>query len=124
MPMDRDHFSGPASRRELGQIDALDGSAIVVSFDAGTRNSWHRHSGGQVLYVLEGAGQVGTRAGESVEIRPGDLVYAPPAEEHWHGAAEGQPMTHLALSFGETEWLERVTDDQRGEKGDRHGRDH
>jgi quercetin dioxygenase-like cupin family protein len=111
IPMDAQHFTGPASRRELGQIDALDGSAIVVSFDAGTRNHWHRHSGGQVLYVLEGVGRVSARAGGSVELRPGDLVYAPPAEEHWHGAAEGQPMTHLALSFGETEFLEPVTGD-------------
>jgi quercetin dioxygenase-like cupin family protein len=110
IPMDTDHFSGPASRRELGRIDALDGSAILVSFDAGTRNSWHRHSGGQVLYVLEGLGRVGTRRGEPVELRPGDLVYAPPDEEHWHGAAEGQPMTHLALSFGETEFLEPVAE--------------
>jgi quercetin dioxygenase-like cupin family protein len=110
IPMDAEHFSGPASRRELGRIDALDGSAILVSFEAGTRNSWHRHSGGQVLYVLEGVGRVSARTGGPVEIRPGDLVYAPPAEEHWHGAAEGQPMTHLALSFGETEFLEPVTD--------------
>ena len=110
IPMDAEHFSGPASRRELGRIDALDGSAILVSFEAGTRNSWHRHSGGQVLYVLEGLGRVGMRTGEAVELRPGDLVYAPPDEEHWHGAAEGQPMTHLALSFGETAFLEPVTD--------------
>ena len=110
IPTDTDHFSGPASRRELGRIDAMDGSAILVTFDAGTRNSWHRHSGGQVLYVLEGVGRVSARTREPVEIRPGDLVYAPPDEEHWHGAAEGQPMTHLALSFGETEFLEPVTD--------------
>ena len=110
IPMDAEHFSGPASRRELGNIDALHGSAILVSFEAGTRNSWHRHGGGQVLYVLQGLGRVGTRTGEAVELRPGDLVYAAPDEEHWHGAAEGQPMTHLALSFGETEFLEPVRD--------------
>jgi quercetin dioxygenase-like cupin family protein len=110
IPMDTDHFNGPASRRELGQIDAVEGSAIVVSFEAGTRNHWHRHSGGQVLYVLDGVGRVGVRTDTPVEIRPGDLVYAPPAEEHWHGAAEDRPMTHLAFSFGETEFLEPVTD--------------
>lgn len=109
--MDTEHFSGQASRQELGPIEALDGSAILVRFEAGTRNSWHRHRGGQVLYVLEGLGRVGTRTGGSVELKPGDLVYAPPAEEHWHGAAEHEPMTHLALSLGETEFLEPVADD-------------
>jgi len=111
IPMDANHFSGPASRRELGSIDALHGSAVLVRFEAGTRNSWHRHSGGQVLYVLDGLGRVATRTGEPVDLKPGDLVYAPPGEEHWHGATDHEPMTHLALGFGETEFLEPVTDD-------------
>lgn len=111
-PMDGAQFSGPVSRRDLVEIDGPpDGSVIIVNFEAGARTSWHRHTGGQVLYVLEGAGRVGVRAGESVEILPGDLVYAAPAEEHWHGAAESQPMTQLTFSFGDAEWLEPVTDD-------------
>ena len=103
-------FTGPAWRRDLGRIDALDGTAVLVTFDAGVRNSWHRHSGGQVLYLVEGVGRVGTRDGQVTELRAGDLVEAPPDEEHWHGAVEGEPMTHLALSFGETVWLERVSE--------------
>jgi quercetin dioxygenase-like cupin family protein len=111
-PMDGVHFSGPVSRRELIGIDEPpDGSVIVVYFEADARTSWHRHTHGQVLYVLEGAGRVGVRAGGSVEILPGDLVYAAPAEEHWHGAAESQPMTQLTFSFGEAEWLEPVADE-------------
>ncbi len=110
--MDDDHFSGPVSRRDLVEIDGQrDTSVIVVYFEAAARTNWHRHTHGQVLYVLEGAGRVGVRTGGSVEILPGDLVYAAPAEDHWHGAAESQPMTQLTFSFGEAEWLEPVTDD-------------
>jgi len=105
-PLDADHFTGPASRRDLGQIDTPDGSALVVSFEPGTRNRWHRHSGGQILYVLTGAGRVAVRGGGEVSIGPGDLVHAPPAEAHWHGASEDEAMVHLALTFGETEWLD------------------
>lgn len=105
-PLDADHFTGPATRRDLGRLEALGGSAIVVSFEAGARNRWHRHSGGQVLYVLDGAGLVAERGGDAVRIRLGDLVYAPPGEDHWHGAAEDEPMVHLALTFGETEWAQ------------------
>lgn len=108
--LDTDHFTGPGSRRDLAQLEAPAGSALVVHFDAGTRNHWHRHSGGQVLYVLEGRGSVAVRDDAPVAVGPGDLVYAPPGEEHWHGAAETEPMTHLALSFGETEWAEPVSD--------------
>lgn len=105
-PLDGDHFTGPATRRDLGPIEALGGSAIVVSFETGTRNRWHRHGGGQILYGLEGAGRVAVRGGDEVRIGPGDLVYAPPGEDHWHGATADEPFVHLALSFGETTWDE------------------
>ena len=50
-------------------------------------------------------------------MRPGDTVYTPPGEEHWHGATDGNFMCHLALLEGAgdgdgTTWLEPVTDDQ------------
>ena len=109
--MATDTFSGTVRRRDLGRIAVPEGSALAVSFEAGARTSWHRHSGGQVLFVLEGAARVGTRDGELAELGVGDLVEAPPGEEHWHGAAVGAPMAHLALSFGETVWLEPVADD-------------
>lgn len=109
-PMATDTFSGTVRRRDLGRIGALDGTALAVGFEAGVRTHWHRHSQGQVLFVIEGSGRVGTRNGEVAKIGVGDLVEAPPDEEHWHGASEHTPMTHLSLSFGETDWLEPVSD--------------
>lgn len=108
-PMATETFSGTVRRRDLGRIAEPDGAALAVSFEPGARTDWHRHSGGQVLYVLDGTGRVGTR-GAVAEIHPGDLVEAPPDEEHWHGAATDRSVTHLALSFGETSWLEPVSD--------------
>lgn len=110
-PMATDTFSGTVRRRDLGQVGALDGTALAVSFEAGVRTNWHRHARGQVLFVIEGRGRVCTRDGEVAEIRAGDLVEAPPDEEHWHGASAHEPMTHLSLAFGETLWLEPVSDD-------------
>jgi quercetin dioxygenase-like cupin family protein len=110
-PMATDTFSGTVRRRDLGRIDALEGTALAVSFEAGVRTNWHRHSRGQLLFVVEGLGRVGTRDGEVAEIRPGDLVEAPPDEEHWHGASAEGPMMHLSLAFGETAWLEPVRED-------------
>jgi quercetin dioxygenase-like cupin family protein len=110
-PMATDTFSGTVRRRDLGRIGAPEGAALAVSFEAGARTSWHRHTGGQVLYVVDGVGRVATREGEVADIRAGDLVEAPPDEEHWHGASTEAPVTHLALSFGETVWLEPVSDD-------------
>lgn len=107
-PMDPSNFSGPASSRDLGTYDQPDGSILLVTFPAGVRSHWHRHPGGQFLYVTEGRGRVGTRDGQVTEVSVGDLVHAPPGEEHWHGAAEGAGVTHLAVSLGTTEWLEEL----------------
>jgi 4-carboxymuconolactone decarboxylase len=50
------------------------------------------------------------------EIRPGDVVWIPPGQRHWHGAAPSSPMTHVAIAEsldGRTvDWLEQVTDAQ------------
>jgi quercetin dioxygenase-like cupin family protein len=108
--MATDTFSGTVRRRDLGPIGAQEGTALAVSFDVGVRTHWHRHTSGQLLFVIKGRGRVGTRDGEVAEIREGDLVEAPPDEEHWHGASLDEPMTHLSLAFGETEWLEPVSE--------------
>ena len=110
-PLTQGQFSGSVTHQALARLDGADAAALVVNFANGARTGWHRHSAGQVLFVLGGNGCAGTREGETVSLAPGDLVYAPPGEEHWHGAREGASLSHLALSFGETEWLGLVEDD-------------
>jgi len=89
---------------------------LGVSFDPGARTHWHSHPEGQVLYVLEGKAFVKTEDGEHVEAGPGDTVYAPAGELHWHGAAPDSSMTHLSITYGgATEWAGReVTDEEYG----------
>jgi quercetin dioxygenase-like cupin family protein len=106
-PMAPDHFEGAPTRRDYGTLDAPEGTALLVRFPVGARTHWHSHPDGQVLFVTDGRGRVGTRDGIE-EIRAGDLVVAAPGEEHWHGAAEDAAVEHLALSFGATEWAGRV----------------
>src|SRR5919202_5832324 len=57
----------------------------AVFFEPGSRTYWHAHEGGQVLLVTSGEGRIGTATGVET-IRAGDVVHAPPGEEHWHGA--------------------------------------
>jgi quercetin dioxygenase-like cupin family protein len=110
LPFDQPTFSGTVSRRDYGVLEHPRGTALLVSFPAGVRTDWHSHPDGQVLYIVEGNGRVGTRSGEVAHVAAGDLVYAPPDEVHWHGASEEQPMRHLALSFGDTAWEDPVDD--------------
>lgn len=107
-PFDADTFSGPVTRRDHGAIGMPAGTALVVRFPPGARTHWHSHPGGQLLYVTEGRGRVGTRDGRIEEIGPGDVVIVPPDEEHWHGAVAAEGVAHLALSFGATAWSEPV----------------
>lgn len=86
-----------------------------VRFAAGARTAWHHHPHGQTLYVTDGIGYVATRGGEIHEIRPGDVVYIEPGEEHWHGATPTRFMAHIALQEADGDgqvvtWLEHVTD--------------
>jgi quercetin dioxygenase-like cupin family protein len=69
----------------------------VVRFAPGARTAWHTHPGGQTLYVTEGRGLVQARGGPVIEIRHGDVIYTPPGEWHWHGAARDHFMTHIAM---------------------------
>ncbi len=93
-----------------------------VRFAPGARTAWHRHPHGQTLYVTEGVGYVAVRGGEVREIRPGDVVFVEPDEEHWHGAAPDRFMAHVAIheadgQGGTVTWLEHVGDEEyrRGE---------
>lgn len=107
-PAGNEHFTGSVTMQRLAAVDAPAGTALLVRFDAGARTHWHSHPNGQFLFATEGDGRVATRDGKVARLRPGELVYAPPAEQHWHGGSAGQPVAHLALSFGDTEWYEEV----------------
>jgi quercetin dioxygenase-like cupin family protein len=83
-----------------------------VFFAPKARTHWHRHSGGQVLFVTAGSGRVVSRRDGGVRVRAGDVVWTEPDEEHWHGADEDSYLVHTAVSLGVPDWLEPVTDDQ------------
>jgi quercetin dioxygenase-like cupin family protein len=86
----------------------------AVRFSPRARTAWHCHANGQTLHVTDGVGVVQTRDGHTIVMRPGDTVYTPPGVWHWHGAAPGSFMTHLALSLagGEVEWGDHVTGEE------------
>jgi len=88
--------------------------AVRVCFEPGARTFWHRHPLGQTLHVLFGVGRVQAWQGPIREIVAGDSVWIPPQEKHWHGAAPGNTMVHLAiqeqLDGVHVVWLEPVTD--------------
>ena len=59
-------------------------SGALVTFDPGARTAWHTHPLGQTLVVTAGCGWVQRDGGPVEDIRPGDVVWFPPGEKHWH----------------------------------------
>ena len=71
---------------------------------------------GQTLYVISGVGRVQTKGEPVREIKPGDVVWIPPGEKHWHGGSPTTGMTHVAiqesLDGSHATWMELVTDEE------------
>ena len=114
-----DHFTGSARVDSSFQASAPARiSGARVTFEPGARTAWHSHPLGQTLIVTAGTGRV-QRWGDPVEeIRQGDVVWIPPGQKHWHGAAPNSSMTHIAITEqldGKTvDWMEKVSDAQYG----------
>ncbi len=87
-----------------------------VTFEPGARTAWHTHPLGQTLIVTAGFGWAQREGGPVEEIRPGDVVWFPPNEKHWHGATPDTGLTHIAiqekLNGKVVDWMEQVTDEQ------------
>ena len=72
----------------------------LVRFAPGAHTAWHRHANGQTLHVVDGIGLARSHGGEVIVMTPGDTVYTPPGEWHWHGATPDHFMAHLAMWEG------------------------
>ena len=91
-------------------------TGAYVTFEPSARTAWHTHPLGQTLLITSGLGWVQGEGGAVEEVRPGDVIWFPPGEKHWHGASSATAMTHIAiqelLNGKNVEWLEKVSDEQ------------
>jgi quercetin dioxygenase-like cupin family protein len=92
--------------------------AAWVRFEPSARTAWHTHPLGQTLVIVSGCGRVQSAGGPVREVRAGDVIWIPPGEKHWHGAAPDAAMEHLAmheaLDGRHVDWLEHVSDAEYG----------
>ncbi len=112
-----DYFSGSVRVDPLFEAPLpARGFGANVTFEPGARTAWHPHPLGQTLIVTSGCGLVQSWGGPARQIRPGDVVWFPPGEKHWHGAMPGVAMAHIAiveaLDGKSADWLEKVSDEQ------------
>lgn len=111
------YFTGKVQVRSLFAASApARMSCGCVTFDPSARSAWHTHPLGQTLIVTSGRGFVQSWGGPIREIKAGDVIWTPPGEKHWHGAAPNSSMTHIAMQEAldgrNVDWMEKVTDDE------------
>jgi len=114
-----DWFTGTVRVEPLFQApDPALVQGASVTFEPGARTAWHTHPLGQTLIVTAGLGRAQREGGPIEEIRPGDVVWFPPQEKHWHGATATTAMTHIAIQEKHdgkvVDWMEHVTEEQYG----------
>jgi quercetin dioxygenase-like cupin family protein len=113
MPSDK---RGPTFTGEVWAEPLLAGVPGVmvntIFFPPGARTHWHAHATGQILLVTHGRGFAINEAGEGGPILPGDVVWIDAGERHWHGGGPDSYLTHIAISLGEADWQDAVTDEQ------------
>src|SRR5215218_3752037 len=116
-----DYFTGTMRIDPLiGPPEPSRAAGAPVTFEPGTRTAWQTHPLRQTLIVTAGLGWAQREGGPIEEIRPGDVVWSPPGEKHWHGDTATTAMTHIAiqekLDGSPVDWMEHVSDEQyRGE---------
>jgi quercetin dioxygenase-like cupin family protein len=112
----QDQSAQTLRQAQMGQSVGVESDFIAGArrFFAGNRTYWHKHDGGFILFVQEGRARVQVRGGPIRELGPGEIDYAPPGVEHWHGAVPDEDLVQLGIIpfGGRTEFLEPVTDAQ------------
>ena len=112
-----DYFTGTVRIDPLNQpVEPARAGCALVTFEPGARTAWHTHPFGQTLIVTAGCGWVQRDGGPIEVIRPGDVVWFPAGEKHWHGATATTAMSHIAiqeaLNGSPVTWMEKVSDEQ------------
>lgn len=106
-------FVAPVFRPNMNDV-----SAGEVTFLPGARSAWHTHPVGQYLIVTSGTGWYQEEGQEKQVMRTGDVVFAPAGVNHWHGATDATPVTHLAIQAGldgsAVTWGDHVSDEDYG----------
>ena len=100
-------FIGDAYLKMLVMPEAPHNTAVSnVTFSPGSRNNWHSHDIGQFLLVTGGVGYYQEEGSPARLLHTGDVVDIPKGVKHWHGATPDDWFIHIAITPGETKWLE------------------
>jgi quercetin dioxygenase-like cupin family protein len=99
IPAGGDLFIGTVQRQNVvTEEDSKEVRVGVVTFLEGAVNKMHSHTFDQVLVITEGEGIIQREGEPEKRVTPGDVIFIPSGERHWHGAAPGKTMSHMTVA--------------------------
>lgn len=102
----------------VSKDDNIDVGVSNVNFEPGCRNNWHiHHNGFQILLVTAGEGWYQEEGETAQLLKLGDVVAIHEGVKHWHGATKDSWFSHIAITKGESEWCESVSDEEYDQLG-------
>jgi quercetin dioxygenase-like cupin family protein len=113
------NFTGDAWVEMLSSdVATFDAMTYNVTFAPGSRNYWHKHSGGQLLLCTSGKGYYQEKGQPARKLKAGDVVEIKPDVVHWHGASRDSEFVHIGItpqvSKNNVTWLEPVSEEEYG----------
>jgi mannose-6-phosphate isomerase-like protein (cupin superfamily) len=96
-------FIGESSMQSL--IDkgmSKDFWSCLRHWEPGNRAKFHAHSSDQMIIVTEGKGMMVTEK-EAFTVTPGEIVFIPAGEKHWHGATKDTGVAYIQIQAGESQ---------------------
>lgn len=98
------YFSGTSYMNTLVNDPDVPVTVANVSFEPGVRNNWHKHNGGFQIILATG---VPGRRTATRQTPHWDVAVAKDGVKHWHDAAVDSWFSHLVITAGTAEWLNR-----------------
>ncbi|AME09366.1 MULTISPECIES: cupin domain-containing protein [Gemella] len=109
----KEFFIGESYINMLVSDKDIDVKIANVTFEPACRNDWHiHHNGYQILMVTDGKGWYQEENKSAQKLTKGDVVIIKDAIKHWHGATKDSWFSHVAITTGTAEWLEKVIDSE------------
>ena len=102
-----DNFTGVVTPHSTDDIRTL-----RYEFAPGARTNWHSHAGGQVIFIEQGRMRAQEKGQAIKEMPSGSVMRTEAGIVHWHGAVPAERMRQVSLSFGVTNWMAKVTDEE------------
>ena len=95
-PFISDLFTGTDVTKQALSPNSNEYAINNVNFGKGIRLKFHSHDAEQILIVTAGKGIVATEQEERV-VTPGDVIFIPKGEKHWHGSNGDSEFSHIFI---------------------------